>query len=357
MVADRVSSIVTQRHVRHVDPVLATHATGLVAEVYRQVAEEMRLVIPPAMLHSPSPEVLAAYWALIREPLMPPGRAGRLVKEAVAAAVAVASTCPYCTDMHTVGLYELSGERDAEAIGGDHLGEITDARLRQIVAWARGAHRDGGPPLPPGIAAAERAELIGVVVGFHYLSRMVNVFLTGSLLPPRLSPRSRRRLKRGLSYVMKPSVRGDHPAGRANGLLPPAPPRPDLAWAGDSPVLADAVARAFGVFELAGERSLDVAVRRLVLDRLDDWAGEDTGLSTGWCEDLVGELPPAPRAAARLALLTALASHQVTDRAVEEFRRHHPGDRRLIDATAWASAAAAARVGARHNGAVRADTA
>ncbi|WP_083449153.1 MULTISPECIES: carboxymuconolactone decarboxylase [Actinoplanes] len=309
----------------------------------------MRIVVPPALLHSPSPDVLAAYWAICREPLTPAGVAGRTVKEAVAAAVAVATICPYCADMHTVGLYELSGERDAEAIAQDRPAEIGDDRLRGIVEWARSAHLADGPPLPAGVSAAERAELVGVVVGFHYLSRMVNVFLSSFLLPPGLGPRSRRRLKQGLSRVLRPTVRGEHPAGLANGLLAPAARRPDAGWAAGNPVIADATARAYRTFESAGARSLDPEVRRLVLARLDRWDGEDTGLSTRWCEDLIDGLAPPLRPAARLALLTALASYQVGAEVVEEFRERHPADGTLIDVTAWASFAAARRIGIRHD--------
>jgi len=349
MVAGRIASSVVQKHVKHVGVVAAEEAQGLVRDVYLQVAEEMRIVVPPALLHSSSPEVLAAYWAIVREPLAPAGRVSRTVKEAVAGAVSVANICPYCADMHTVGLYELAGERDAEAIGQDRPAEIGDAPLRRIVEWARAAHLADGPPLPAEVSAAERAELVGVAVGFHYLSRMVNVFLSSFLLPPGLGPRSRRRLKQGLSRVLRSTLRGAPAPGRANGLLDPAPPRPDAGWAAGNPVIADAVARAYRTFEAAGSRSLDTRVRRLVLARLDRWEGEETGLSTRWCEDLIADLPAPQRAAARLALLTALASYQVDAEVVGEFRAHHRADSTLIDATAWSSFAAARRIGVRHD--------
>lgn len=349
MVPGRIASSVLQRQVRHVAVVNPSTADGLTAQVYQQVADEMRIVVPPALLHSASPDVLAAYWAITREPLFPAGEVTRTVKEAVAAAVSVANVCPYCADMHTVGLYDLTGERDAEAIALDRLDEIGDPALRDFVAWAREAHRPDGPPLPAGVTAAQRAELVGVVVGFHYLSRMVNVFLSNFLLPPGLGPRPRRRLKQGLSRVLRPVVRGDFAPGRANRLLDPAPPRADTAWAAGSPLITDTATRTFRIFEAAGARSLDPAVRRLVLGVLDDWNGADTGLSTGWSTDLVAGLPTPQRAAGRLVLLTALASYQVDAEVVQEFRRHFPHDATLIDAGAWASFATARRIGIRHD--------
>ena len=105
--------------------------------------------------------------------------------------------------------------------------------------------------------------------------------------------------------------------------------------------MAGAMARAARVFEAAGARSLPASVRELVLARLATWRGEDTGMSTAWCEELIAGLPPGDAAAGRLALLTALASYQVDADVVEEFRRHHRGDAVLVDAVAWASFAAA----------------
>ncbi len=353
MVARRIASSVARKHVNYLTVVPAANARGLVAEVYRQVADELHIVVPPALLHSPSSDVLAAYWAMTREPLIPAGAAGRTVKEAVAATVSVANTCPYCVDMHVAGLYELSGEHDAEAIALERPGEIADDRMRRLVVWARGAHHADGPPLPPDVSAAQRAELVGVAVGFHYLSRMVNVFLTNSLLPAGLGPQSRRRFKQGLSRVLRPTLRGDHAPGRANDLLEAAPPRPDLGWAAGGPVIADAMARSYRAFEAAGVRSLDPEVRGLVLTGLERWNGEDPGLSNRWCEELIEPLPAPRRAAARLALLTAFASYRAGPEVIEEFRRHHPADGTLVDVTGWASFAAARRIGARHDSAVQ----
>jgi hypothetical protein len=53
----------------------------------------------------------------------------------------------------------------------------------------------------------------------------------------------------------------------------------------------------------------------------------------------------ADRPAGRLALLTALASYQVDRSVVRQFRAGWPDDSTLVELTAWASLAAARRVG------------
>ncbi|MFI2407881.1 carboxymuconolactone decarboxylase [Micromonospora chersina] len=324
-----------------------SNASGLVAEVYAQIADEMRLVVPPAQLHSPSPELLAAYWMLTREPLVA-SAVPRAAKEAVAAAVAVANICPYCVEVHTVGMYDLSGEHDAEAIAGDRVEAMADPALRALGAWARTAHQlDDAAPEPAGLSAAERAELIGVAVAFHYVSRVVNVFLSSFFLPPGLGPRARRRMKQGISRLLRPTLRTPRPGGRSVGLLAPAAPPVGAAWAAGNDDVAAAVARSYRTFELAGARSLPDAVRRLVLDRLAAWRGEDSGFSTAWCEDLIADLPARERPAGRLALLTAMSSYQVDDRVVAEFRRFDSSDAGLVDAVAWSAFAASRVIGNR----------
>jgi alkylhydroperoxidase family enzyme len=341
MVVGRVVNSVVQRQVKYVTPVTPAAARGLVAQVYAQVGAEMGIVVPPVLAHSPAPELLAAYWMLLREPLLPQGRVDRATKEAVATAVSVANICPYCVDMHSVGMYDLASEHDAEAIVADRVDALIDPRIREVAAWARVAHQPGvcRPPFP----ASDYPELVGVVVSVHYLTRMVNVFLPNFLLPPGLTPAARRRFKRGVSLVLRPTLHAAREAGLSLPLLPSA--RGQAAWAQGSTAIGDAMARAEAAFEAAGARVLGNDVRELVLSRLDSWRGEETELSRQWCERLIAPLSDEDRAAARLALLTALASYQVDEEVVAEFRRFQPGDRELVEITGWASFAAARRVG------------
>ncbi|MDI1461473.1 carboxymuconolactone decarboxylase family protein [Catellatospora sp. KI3] len=349
MLIARIASSVVQRQVKYVTPVPVAAARGELGEVYSQVAQEMGLVVPPVQLHSVAPRLAAAYWALMREPMLPTDTVDRAAKEAVATVVSVANICPYCVDMHSVGMYDLATEHDAEALVADRVEELDDPRVRAIAAWARTAAQPDDPAAGPApFAEADRPELVGVLVSLHYLTRMVNVFLSSFLLPPGLGPAARRRFKRGVSRVLRPTLRDPRAPGRSLPLLPHAPLPPDAAWATGNPVIAAAVARSYAAFDDAGQRALSAEVRELVQRRLDTWRGEETGLSRQWCERLIAGLAPADQAAARLALLTALASYQVDAEVVDEFRAWHSGEAKLVEATAWASCAAARRVGAWH---------
>ncbi|MEV8513834.1 carboxymuconolactone decarboxylase [Dactylosporangium sp. NPDC051484] len=350
MVVRRITASVAARQVVHVTPVPPSAASGDVALIYEQVRREFKIVLPPVLAHSPVPQLLAAEWMLMREPLVAAGAADRLAKEAVASAVSLANTCPFCVDMHSTGLYDLSTEGDAEAIAGDRISDVQDRRIRAIATWARHAHLPRGPQTGVPFPEEQRAELVGVLVSFHYIARMVNVFQPGYLLPPRLGPGGRRRFKQGLSYVLAPVLRGRFDSGTSLRFLPAGDPLPEsAAWARDHANIAAAVSRSYAAFEDAGRRTVPPAVQRLVLERLEAWRGEDAGPSRAWCEELIADLAPAQQASARLALLTAFASFQMDAKVIDEFRRYHPGDVKLLETAAWASFVMAREVGRRQS--------
>ncbi|MGV9599953.1 carboxymuconolactone decarboxylase family protein [Streptosporangium sandarakinum] len=358
--------------VRHVSPVRPRAARGLVARVYRQLEDDFGLLAPPVILHSPSPEALAGCWTMLRESLLAAGRTGRAEREAVAAAVSAANACPYCTGVHTETLRGLVPPARAAGTAGDPVPP-------EITGWARATAtretaRRHAAPLP----AERTAELAAVAVTFHYLNRMVNVFLDDSPWPPQVPGAAHRPLSRLLGLLMLPAARRTAAPGASPGLLPAAPfPDPPYgtdpagsrpyggpgdggpgdgataedgpyglaaAWAADMPHFADAFARASAAADAYGRRSVPHRVRELVAAELAAWDGGPTGLSRAWATVAADRLPAAERPAGRLALLTALASHQVDRAAVEEFRAAGSGDRELVELTSWAALAAARRV-------------
>lgn len=327
-------------HVRHVRPVAAHRADGLVARVYAQVEQDFGMLAPPVALHSPAPQVLAASWAMLRETLVATGAAGRPAKETVAAAVSVANRCPYCVDVHGAALVGLLPTLDGT---GPAVDRLDDGEWGPLSRWARqpSPHGPAGPPPAP---PDQLPELVGVAVVFHYLNRMVNVFLQDSPLPAAPSV-ARGMVQRTAARVMGTLARRHRTPGAALPLLPEVTPPADLAWAGPT-VLAEAMARSYAAIGDAGRQVVPAGVRELVVARCADPQDGPTGVSARpWVDAAVTALPPAERPAGRLALLTAFASYQVTDAVVADFRAHHPGDDALVTVTAWAALTAARRYG------------
>ncbi|MER7134284.1 carboxymuconolactone decarboxylase family protein [Streptosporangium saharense] len=319
------------RQVRHVRPVPPARARGLVAEVYGRTEREFGMLAPPVALHSPAPEVLAACWMMLRETLLAGTRdgAGRAAREAVATGVSRGNACPYCVGVH------------GAALGG--LVPSSKADLAPVEEWARSG---GTAPFPEGRSAEPVGVLVGVAVTFHYLNRMVNVFLDETPLPPQTPRMARGVLMRTLGRLMRPVGGGVEPGGSL-GLLPMAPLPGDLSWAAGTPQVAGAFARAAAAIEAAGRRSVPRPVRDLLTARLAGWDGARPGLGGRWVEEAVADLADEDRPAGRLALLTAFASYRVGDSVVDAFTQGRREGGTLVELTAWASMAAARRMGDR----------
>ncbi|QFZ20726.1 carboxymuconolactone decarboxylase family protein [Saccharothrix syringae] len=323
--------------VRRVRPVRFGAAGGDVARVYRELERDFGVLAPPVALHSPAPDVLAAAWVMLRETLLVPGTVPRAVKEAVSTAVSEGNECPFCVTMHSSMLNDLVGGRD----GADR-----DPAARAAADWARaGASPDTAAAHPVPFPADQAPEIVGTAVVLHYLNRMVNLFLGELPLPPGAPAASMVVVRRVLVHLIKSAERRAPRPGASLDLLPDAPLPGDLGWARGHPAIAGAFARGVAAVELAGRRSAPEEVRELVSAHLSRWDGRPVGVSRAWVEDAVAGLSPGHRATGRLALLTALASYQVDQGVVDAFRAVSPTDRALIDVTAWASLAAARRIG------------
>ena len=309
---------------RHVRVTKRRHADGVVAEVYRQVEHDFKMLAPPVALHSASPDTLAASWMILRESLLASGLADRAAKEAVATGVSLANACPYCADVHGMTLAAIPDGDDRKA----------------FEEWARAATT--GPALAP-FDEDVAPELIGVAVAFQYYNRMVNVFLSDSPFPSHVPESAKPKARQVLGGVLRPAPEGARP-GTSVGLLPAVPVPADLTWASPRPVITDAFARAYAAVDAAGARSVPDRVRALVLSRLSTWDGRPPGISRAWVEDEVAGLPAAEQAAGRLALVIAFASYQVDDDLVAAFQRVSPEDATLVELAAWSSMAAARRI-------------
>lgn len=317
-----------EQQFRYIRPVRPSNSQGLVKEASAQMRREF-LLGPPLLLHSPVPEILTGLWCAFRESLVA-GPASRGAREVIAQGVAELNQCPYCADVHSMmvdGVPKLDGAGKHEARGVREWAQATRTPGAQILQHS---------PFP----ARDAAQWIGTALVFHYLNRMVNVFLHESPLP---SPSNRLARSLATSAFARRIVGVNAKPGGSLLLLPDAPIPPGFAWAKGNEFVAGAFARFSAVVETAGSATLPVEVRALAQRRLDAWNGEDPGLSNSWLDEELAEVRADERPAARLLLLTAMASYRVDDWVVAAFRERYPTDRDLISATAWASFAAMRR--------------
>jgi AhpD family alkylhydroperoxidase len=307
--------------------------------VYRAVEREFGLVAPPITLHSPHPLALAAGWVMLRESLVVTTSASRRDKEVVAAAVSLGNACPYCVAVHSATLHGLAPDGAARLLAAGQVERIRDAEVRRLAGWARdtGRRELARPAALPDHAA--------VAVVFHYINRMVTVFLDDSPVPDRVPAGVRPLVLRMLGRFLRPAALAGHAPGASLSLLAPAPPPADLGWAAASPVLADAFARVYAAGDEIGRQAVPESVRALVDAELAAWNGEPRGIGRAWVDTALLDCPDTDRAAGRLALLVAIAPYQVDEHVVAEFRRTDPRDAALVGLASWSSLAAARRVG------------
>ncbi len=332
--------------IHYVEAVPYGERSGLVAKVYDQMMRDFQLV-PPITLHSSVPPLLAGVWTAVRETVVA-GPASRVEREAAIAAVSRINTCSFCVDVHTIAL-RGAGEHDvASAVAGGEDDQIADPQLRSLVKWAAATRTPNAEILQnPPFRDPDAAQIIGSVLMFHYINRPVNVFLDESplsLLPPMMRSFKNVAGRIAGSVIGSRTLANTPAPGASLSLLPEARLPEEFQWATSNPYVAGAWARFAAVVEEAGRQSLPEEVRELVLSHTNAWNGEEMPLSRSWVEDAIALMGEEYKPVARLALLTALASHQVDEGAVEAFQKQRPNEIDLVRTVAWASFAATRRI-------------
>jgi AhpD family alkylhydroperoxidase len=331
---------VAPSQIRYLKSVDYSVSTGLSQAVMDQMEADF-LVGPPLTVHMPNPELMAGLWSLCRECLAA-GKIPRTSGDVIAGTVSRMNTCPYCFSIHTAMLHSFGAPELADAVLGNQA--IADVQTNALAEWAAATLTPGAAILQsPPFTKEEAAQVIGTALCFHYLNRIVNVFLDpmpGSKISWLKGPMSRlsgRLMRERFSNQrLAPGRFLDRDPG---GELPS-----EFRWAESDVNIAGGVRRLAAAAEHAGRESVDPAVRECVLGRIAAWNGGAPGLGRGWLEGAVASLGEGLRPAARLALLTALAAYQVDEGIIADFRAVQPGDRDLINTAAWASYSAVRRI-------------
>jgi AhpD family alkylhydroperoxidase len=340
--------------IRYVAAVPPGQADGLVGAVYTQMRADFGRVAEPFAVHSPSPALLAGAWSVARETLLV-GQVPRGVKESIASAVSAANRCPWCVDVHTT-LARAAGYHDAARAvdafdardGFDDrqlatLHRADEPRLPTMLRRAAATRSPGAEILhAPPFDASEAPGIIGVAVAFHYINRIVSATLPASLFegPTWL----RGAIARASAPLLRGVVRRRATPGASLALLPEAPLPAEFSWAAAAPHVARAFAGFAAAVEDAAAGALPADARGVVADRVRSWDGSDPGLSRRWVADDTRGLDGEARAGARLAVLAALAPHQIDADVVAAYRGYRPDDAALVATLAWGSYSAARRI-------------
>jgi AhpD family alkylhydroperoxidase len=333
--------------IKYLHPVSAREASGKVLGIYRQIEEDF-LLGEPLILHSLVPDLLAGVWSTFRETFIA-GRVKRALKEAVAVAVSRSNRCPFCVDAHAMALRSASFGAEVGNLREGDASRIQDPELRALAEWAEATGRPGtAPPAGPPVPSEDVPEIMGAMVWMQYTNRMVNLFIGEGLIPfpgNRLGLRTLVEMAGGL-YFRKKFKRMSSPGESLVFLddLRAELPK-DMAWAAGSPFIAGAFGGLAEAVERGAAESIPPEIRSWFLDSLS--RPRDVGLSRRWLDGPLAGLDSEYHAVGTLLQLASRAPHQVVEADIEAFRRERPSERDLLQATAWASFAAARRIAAR----------
>ncbi|MEU9740420.1 carboxymuconolactone decarboxylase family protein [Micromonospora chersina] len=308
---------------RFFTPTRASAATGLTAEVHRQLRDEFLGPVPTFQALSAVPELMAATWALMREALLA-GDASRVDRELVASAVSRANRCRFCVDAHVMLLHALGEHALAEVIARG--GTPPEPRQAELVAWAEASRS----PAAAAWTGRYRPEVTGTLLAFHFINRVVSALLDPDLLPGGLQRSPVVRSVGGRLYAR--TAREPKEPGRSLPLLDAGTTAPP-AWAGDRPVGV-----AYASLRTAALRGGDLLgdVARRTVEATVRWEdGQFPARPADWAVDLVRDVPGADRVGTRIALLAAFAPSAISVGDVALWRLSHPGDADLVRLVAY----------------------
>lgn len=313
--------------VHHVSTRPPKDKQSLANEVFEQMRREF-FMASPFTLHASVPETLAAVWVLIRETLMC-GNAPRGRKEIIASGVSKANRCPFCEDAHRAAVI---------------ASRTSDARLAY---WSEATGQASHPALKTLPFDTCQAEYIGTVVGFHYLNRVVSVFLDDKMMPvPAFLDRPASFMARIMMGGMLRKAAQNRP-GQALHLIPDIP-RTDAwrpAWASQNRSISEAISGWAAVNEYLAEIYLSSEVTESVGPVIDDWNGGEIYNEPDWLGRRRPRVADIHIPAVDLALMTAMAPFRITEAAVENVIKSGLSAEQVLIIVAWAAQRAARRAG------------
>jgi AhpD family alkylhydroperoxidase len=313
---------------------------GELATLYQQFRQELGLIPEPLTLHAPSPTLLVSFWGAFRSSMLV-GTAPRGAKETVAAAISDANRCIWCVDAHTTMLYATKNRNIAEAILYGGTRSQLSQNMNALLDWSYAtcdpeASILAHPPFP----AEQAGEFLGTALIFHYINRMVSVFLSETFLPttPWLQGATRRLGgKKFASTVQQTFVASEFEGASSLPI--------ELYWMAQWPTIAQAFAIWDATVEDLGTQALPLPVRELLDRKVNEWDGRNPGLSRKWVEDTIASLTTEQRSIGRVMLLAALAPNQMDASTMQKYLDLQPDSGLVISAVAWACWRATRRIG------------
>lgn len=313
---------VGHKTIQFVKPITYRKSTADTRKIYDEIGLDYVLG-PPFTLHAAIPKLMAGVWSLVRETLIVNRNVNRLTKEAVAGGVSISNECPFCVQAHI----NMSG------------GE-TDTDREDIFTWSKSHYeKESDLIMNPPFSEDEAPEIIGTALAFHYINRMVTVFVTDFPLP---LPRYLNFLKPAISSFFKLTAAKNITGvsilpGASLKRVPNAVLPKEFSWAQSN---AD-ISASFAGFDLLinaiGKKEIPSDVQKSILLFISTWDGVIQVMGNQWLEKEIATLSDDKKSLARLILLIAIQPYKITEQHIDELRALDYSDEQLIAVCAWGS--------------------
>lgn len=273
---------------------------------------------------------MAGVWSLVRETMIVNSNVDRLTKEEVAGGVSKSNQCPYCVEAHI----KMSGGR-------------TDKDRKNIYEWSKNHYSPNSKLIvDPPFSADEAPEIIGTALTFHYINRMVSVFVTDYPLP---LPRFFSFLKPTLSSFFRLTAAKNITGVNVNpGIslkrIPDAILPGEFSWAQSNADISDSFAGFDALISMIGEKHISLDIRKTILTFLGNWNGDIQEIGNQWLEEEISNIDNEKKALARLILLASIQAYKITEQHINELRKQGYKDEQIIAATSWGSWQATKRI-------------
>ena len=338
-------SVSTQ--VKYIPVVEYKRSSGEVRSLYDQMITDFQIT-GPLLLHSISPNLMPGAWAIARETFIASNRSPREIKELVASVISKINACPFCIDAHTAMLIGKDRGELANAVFKNTLHEITDSNYRGIIEWSLANRNPTADILRnPPFSKEEAPEIIGTSLVFHYINRMVNIFLNESPLPiPHGfdTIKSRAHSLFGRVFGKNIANREPEPGLSLSFLNSPAAGMVEPAWSINNSYIAKAFSSFEFIIQCIEEESVPAGVCVMLTEFLEKWNGEEMPLDKKWINEAIKGLHEKERIFGELALLCAVAPYRITQNLVDEFFKSESDPVKLLELCSWASYSATRRI-------------
>ncbi len=169
--------------IKHIDYIDDNKASGKLHNIYKHIKKHFGKIAEPFVLHSLSTEYVAGFWAFMYETILVETNVKRSLKEAIATCISIINKCPYCVDAHSIMILGTEKEllKKITAIQNNKIKLKT--KDDKIIYWLLNNPNFKSKHKEISISQDEAPEIIGTIVLFHYINRMVTIFAGITPLP------------------------------------------------------------------------------------------------------------------------------------------------------------------------------